>query len=287
MEQGRQADRPILRRLSELSPEVTEWLWHLRIPKGELTLLDGDPGINKSSFLLDIAARVSTGRSMPDGTDGALGGVLLLAGEDSLRKTVIQRLQAAGADLSRIAAPERLVMIPRDMSLIEEWACEIRASLLIIDPLMAFLDCDSNNDRKVRRALNPLMRLAEATNMAVVMVRHLTKRGGVHAIYRGGGSIGIIAATRSALLVGKAPDDPNLRVLCQSKTNLGPIAPSLLFEPVPGPDGVVKIEWRGECDFKSEDVLATQKTPGTDKLAEAMSFLTEFLSGGPRSQQEV
>jgi hypothetical protein len=223
---------------------------------------------------------------MPDGTVGTLGGVLLLLGEDSLRKTVLQRLQAAGADLNRIAAPDRLVTIPDDLSLVKDWTREIRASLLVLDPLMAFLGCNVNSDQKVRRALNPLMRLSEEMNMAVVMVRHLTKRGGRHALYRGGGSIGIIAATRSALLVGKAPDDPDLRVLCQPKTNLGPNAPSLLFEPVPGANGVVQIQWRGECEYSPEDVLAPQ-TPGTSRLAEALSFLTDLLADGPRCQQEV
>jgi hypothetical protein len=54
-------------RLSDLTPEATEWLWHLRIPKGELTIVDGDPSVNKSSLLMDLAARVSKGREMPDG----------------------------------------------------------------------------------------------------------------------------------------------------------------------------------------------------------------------------
>src|SRR4051812_47164300 len=58
-----QGRRPVLRRLSELRPEVTDWLWPLRVPKGELTVVDGDPGANKSSLLLDLAARVSAGRA--------------------------------------------------------------------------------------------------------------------------------------------------------------------------------------------------------------------------------
>ena len=75
-------------------------------------------------------------------------------------------------------------------------------------------------------------------------------------MYRGGGSIGIIAATRSTLLIAKCPHEPNLRVIAQVKSNLGPLAPSLLFEPVTGPDGVVQIEWRGECDYTPEDLLS-------------------------------
>ena len=272
--------------LSDLSPLETEWFWHPRIPKGELTVLDGDPSVNKSSLLMDLAARVSTGREMPDGAAGTLGGVLLLLAEDSLRKTVLQRLEAAGADLGRIAVPPGAVVLPRDLPRVEDWACQMQAALVVIDPLIAFLGCDANSDRQVRWAMTPLKAFAERTNCAVVLVRHLTKRGGRHALYRGGGSIGIVAATRSALLVGRPPDDPDLRVLCHVKSNLGPLAPSLSFGPVATPEGVVKIEWRGECDYTPDDLLAPAK-PGENRLAEAIVFLKELLSGGPVEQKVV
>jgi hypothetical protein len=269
-----------------MTPEATDWLWHLRIPKGELTVIDGDPSVNKSSLLMDVAARVSRGREMPDGSKGMEGGVLLLLAEDSLRKTVIHRLDAASADMRRIAVPSRPVLIPRDLPLVEEIACRIKASLIIVDPVMAFLSVDANGDQKVRGALTPLKAFAEAAGVAVVLVRHLTKRGGVHALYRGIGSIGIVAATRSALLVGRSPDEPNLRVLCQTKSNLGPLAPSLLFEPVSTPEGVVRIEWRGECVYGPEDLLGPRQ-PNGGRLAEAMVFLTELLTKGPVPQQVV
>ena len=261
--------------LSELTPMETEWLWHLRIPRGELTIVDGDPSVNKSSLLMDLAARVSTGREMPDGTAGTLGGVLLLSAEDSLQKTVLQRLQAAEADTSRIAVPSRPLLIPRDLCFIEEIACQIRAALIVIDPIMAFLGVDANGDQKVQGALTPIKSFAERSGVAVVMVRHLTKRGGVHALYRGAGSVGIIAATRSALLVGKSPEEPNLRVLCQTKSNLGPFAPSLLFEPVSTPEGVVRIEWRGECAYAAEDLLSPRQDSG-GRLQRRWSFLRGY-----------
>ena len=146
-------------RLSELEPQATEWLWHLRIPKGELTIVDGVPSVNKSSLLMDIAARVTKGRKMPDGTEGKQGCVLLLQAEDSIKKTVLQRLQAANADLRRISVPNRTVILPRDLSLIEEIACQIQASLIVIDSIMAFLGVDANGDQKVRGALHRSSRL--------------------------------------------------------------------------------------------------------------------------------
>lgn len=271
-------------RLSDVEPEKTEWLWPGRIPLGELTIFDGDPSCNKSSVTLDLAARVSTSREMPDGTLGVEGHVLLLLAEDSLEKTIIQRLSAAGANLDNISTFREDVMLPDHLGRIEAAIAQTRSRLVIIDPLMAFLSCDANGDQKVRRALGPLKRIADQANCAVIMVRHLTKRGGGNSLYRGSGSIGVVAATRSAFLIGKAPNDPDFRVLCHTKCNLAPLAPSLLFEPVTVDNSVV-IEWRGECDVSAEDVL--KPNTNDSRLCHAMSFLTELLADGPVEQKVI
>ncbi len=271
-------------RLSSVPPEPTTWLWHHRIPLGELTLWEGDPADNKGSSLIDLAARVSTGRTMPDGTQGVLGGVLLLQTEDSLGKTIRKRLDVAGADVHKVQAIDGEVTLPGSHEEIELAIRAIDARLVIIDPLMSFLAPDANADQKVRKALGPLKKIAERTNSAIVMVRHLVKRAGKSAMYRGSGSIGIIAAARSAFLVARFPADPAFRVLCHVKSNLAPFAPSLLFEPV-DIDGEVAIEWRGETDLSADDVLSSA-TAG-DRLGAAMAFLAEALHEGPLPQKEI
>jgi len=271
---------------SDLQPKPVEWLWNLRIPRGELTDIEGDPGVNKSSFAIHLAACTSSGRALPGGSKVRPTGVVTLVSEDSMEKTVIQRLDAARADRSRIAVLDESMTIPKDLKAMEEAICKVRATLFVIDPLMAHLGRDANSDQKVRQALTPLKQLAERTNISVVMVRHLNKRGGRQAMYRGGGSIGITAAMRSSLLIARCPHEPNLRVLAQIKSNLGPLAPSLLFEPVTGPDGVVQIEWRGECDYNPDDLLAPSEM-NNGRLAEAMAFLTQLLKDGPVEQKKI
>lgn len=271
--------------LDSVEPRQTEWLWQHRIPLGELTIMDGDPSVNKSTVLLDLASRVSTGREMPDGSPGMEGGVILMLAEDSLEKTIVQRLRVAGANHRRLAAIKGNVLLPNGLPAVEEAICEYRAKLVLIDPLMAFLGSDANGDQKVRRALTPLKEVAERTDAAVVMVRHLTKRGSKHWLYRGSGSIGIIAATRSGLLIGRSPDDQNLRVLCHVKSNLGPLAKSLLFEPVDH-NGIVHVVWRGECDYGPERLLAPP-SPENGRLTETMAFLMDILQSGPIAQREV
>jgi RecA-family ATPase len=88
--------------LSEVEPERVEWLWPGRIPKGKLSLVEGDPGTGKSALTADLAARVSTGGELPDGASCEAAGVVLLSAEDGLADTVRPRLDAAGADPSRV-----------------------------------------------------------------------------------------------------------------------------------------------------------------------------------------
>ena len=86
----------------------------------------------------------------------------------------------------------------------------MEARLVVIDPLMAYLDSTVNSwsDQHVRAAFAPLTALAERTGAAILILRHLNKATGMSALHRGGGSIGIVAAARSGLLVAKHPDNP-------------------------------------------------------------------------------
>jgi phage N-6-adenine-methyltransferase len=273
------------RLLSDIEPKPTDWLWQLRLPLGELSVIDGDPGVNKSSMLLDLAARVSNGSPMPDGTAGVSGGVLLMLAEDSIAKTVVGRLSTAGANLEQIAVLDHHTRIPRHCSALRTAAHQISAKLIVIDPIMAFLQPDSNADQKVRQALSPLAEIAEELNAAIILVRHLNKRGGTTSLYRGSGSIGIIGAARSGLLIGRSPENSDLRVLCHVKSNLGPLAPSLLFESVDAA-GLPQIEWRGECDLQADDLLVSAKNQ-RNRLSDAAAFLEAILADGPVEQRIV
>lgn len=58
MHQGlRQNLLPASKPLSEIGPEWVEWLWRRRIPKGKITVLDGDPDNGRSVLTTDLTAR--------------------------------------------------------------------------------------------------------------------------------------------------------------------------------------------------------------------------------------
>jgi hypothetical protein len=262
-------DRPILTQLSTVKASPVEWLWPGWIPRGAVTLLEGDPGLGKSIITCDIAARVSRGWLMPpEGgpVEGAEpGGVLMLSAEDDLARTIQPRLKAAEADLNRIwflgaiatKDDSRPPVLPWDLDLVRSMILESEISAVTIDPFMAYLDAkvDAHRDQDVRRCLHALKILAEETRAALVIVRHLNKLSGGPAIYRGGGSIGIIGAVRSALVVGTDPSNDRVHVLASNKCNLGPTPRSLTYQ-LERVGDVARVAWGEESDLKADDILA-------------------------------
>ena len=52
---------------SAIKQKKVDWLWYPYIPYGKITVMQGDPGEGKSTFMLNIAALISKGEAMPDG----------------------------------------------------------------------------------------------------------------------------------------------------------------------------------------------------------------------------
>jgi putative DNA primase/helicase len=285
-----QGNEPILVRISDVVPRCVQWLWPGRIPLGKITILDGDPGEAKSTTSLDLAARVSTVRPMPDGTASDLSepaGIVLLSAEDDEEDTIRLRLEVAGADLERIVKIRAIrdsqgEHFPSlfDLDAIRQAIETIVAKLLIVDPLMAYLPatCNAFRDQDIRRALASLAALAAETGVAVLVIRHLNKNEGGKALYRGGGSIGIIGAARSGLLAAKDPDDEERHILTVTKSNLAKIPPSLAYRIGVTDADVTYIIWEGQSGQTAATLLAQSADgEGRPALEEAKEFLREEL----------
>lgn len=50
---------------SDVPVREVEWLWYPYIPYGKITLVQGDPGDGKSTFVLNLAAILTNGRTLP------------------------------------------------------------------------------------------------------------------------------------------------------------------------------------------------------------------------------
>jgi hypothetical protein len=289
---------PLLTTLADVPPREVTWLWPGRLARGKLAILDGDPGLGKSLVTLDWAARVTRGLPFPDQSPGTAADVLIVNCEDGVADTIRPRLEALGANLDRvhlfhgpnIEGHEFLPSLPRDLFRLEKAIERCQAALVVIDPIMVFLDDTvvSSNDQSVRQALSPLSNVAERTSAAVVLVRHLNKTGGAKAVYRGGGSIGIIGACRSAWLIARHPSDEHQRVLAQIKNNLAKPQPSLSYELVSDEHDQPQVAWLGIVEIAADELVgAAAAVADLPALERAVGLLREALANGPRPVAEL
>src|SRR5947208_16644792 len=125
------------------------------------------------------------GRSIPDGTPGRQGGVILIASGDEADDTLKPRLEAAGGnpsqvlllntveslDVKRVQLCERPFSLSQDLDILEDAIKRMQAVMVIVDPLMAVLghNVDSSRDQDVREVFTPLAQLAERTGCEVLI----------------------------------------------------------------------------------------------------------------------
>ncbi len=298
---------PITRCMSEIQPEDVQWLAPGRIPLGKLTILEGDPGLGKSTVLLDLAARLTRGEGLPGDPPITPADVILLTAEDGLADTVRPRLEAARADCSRVHTLEgykrsdggegEIVLgdpnNPRSMEVLGRLIRTTDARLVIVDVFTAYLSGarDSYRDHDIRRALRPLSAVAERTGCAMVCVRHLKKNAGGKAINAGGGSVAIGGAARSVLLVDRDPADAERRVLASVKCNLAPPPASLVFRLVSSPSGASSVEWLGTSDQTADSLTEAraddQGAGSRPKIDECAAWLRDALAPGAMDRKDV
>lgn len=245
---------------SDVRPVDVKWLWYPYIPYGKLTILQGDPGDGKSSMMMNLIGRASSGRNMPDGTPIEKPiKVIYQCSEDGAADTIRPRLDENGAICGNVAfINENDKLLTMDDCRIRDAIIELGAKLLVIDPIQAYIgnDGDLNNASKARKILQTLSHWAAAFGCAVVLVGHLNKRDNGKELYRSLGSIDVVASARSVLQVHRSEDDPNIRVLHHVKSSLAPRGKDTYFQIAE--KGAVL--WQDDC----KDVVSdTEKNQGT------------------------
>ncbi len=324
-----------LRPLSELKPQPVEWFWPGYLAVGSLAILDGDPGQGKSLVTLDLAARITAGRPWPDGAAMPRPASVLLICCEDVDSVIYSRLQTAGADLGRVflwprqstpgqtslgaALPgDALPRFPSDIRRLDLALTQTHAKLVIIDPIMSFLDRSvmSASDASVRRALQPLAHVADKHGCVILMVRHLNKSPTARALYRGGGSIGFVAACRLAWLAAPDPRHDDRSILAQTKNNYAPRHASLAYTiesptrcgrtfstcafgrvenvpphpadapPATGQPGKdqPRLTWLGPIPWTADELSTRRPRPSHRR---ARDFLRRFLAAGPRTSDEI
>ena len=211
------------------------WLWYPYIPEGKITLLQGDPGDGKSSMMMHLIGEITRGGVSPDGIPfGEPGRVVYQCSEDGVADTIKPRLEACKANCENVAFINEEVHngLTLDDERLLNTIVQFRPRLLVVDPIQAYLGHDSDLlvAGRARRLMRHLSEWAAFYGCAVVLIGHQNKKEGSKGIYRGLGSIDVVAAARSVLQISRSEEDSNLRVIHHIKSSLAPRGDDIAFE---------------------------------------------------------
>jgi hypothetical protein len=224
-----------------------------------------------------------------------------LSAEDDPADTIRPRLEAVGADLSRIHILQAVrrpkpngemtldhFSLATDLEALQHAATSLEdVRLVLIDPISAYLGAtDSHVNSKVRGLLAPLADLAQNLHFSVLTVDHLSKSNR-QAIYRPNGSIAFTAAARAVWFFAKNPDDPSQRLMLSGKMNLAPEQTGLSYQLREKDAGSVCVAWGGAVSVSADSVLTPEDSEDRSERLEAMDWLRSELSNGPVSVNQL
>lgn len=131
---------------------------------GSLVLIGGDPGIGKSTLLLQVSTQLST-----------IGTVLYVSGEESAQQIKLRAERLGDID------SEFYLYAETNMQSIRTEIEKIRPDFLIIDSIQTIMSPDISSVQgsvsQVREVTNELMQIAKTNNIATFIVGHMTKEG--------------------------------------------------------------------------------------------------------------
>jgi hypothetical protein len=290
------------KRLSEIGlPQPVEWLEgdiaEGRIPRGELTIIMGEPGVGKGSITAQIVAEVTN----------AGGVVIISAPEDSLESVTLPRYMAAGAVLENVITvgyaweddePWTPLDIAEHHSQLLAIASETGGKLIVLDPLEEHLTADAKSERETRLALRHLLSGCRAIGCAVLGIDHVNRMASSSGYKRAGGSSAKYKIARSVLIAGRQgstgeendPAEQSLKprtvALIPDKLNVGAAARGLRFELlteyVAGAGGTqvstAVARLLGETTLTSEELLGEQAQESRETVSACAEWLLDYLT---------
>jgi len=286
--------------LAEVKSRSVRHLVDGLIPLKTYTQVAGIGGLGKSTLLAQVAADESAGRLL----GGKPHNVIVISSEDTAEEIWRPRILAAEGDVDRVhwvtvsLDDGGIVVLPEDLSNLEQMVRDLGSRLVVIDPIIASIDLalDGHKDQHVRSVLGKLRAMAEDTGCAVAGVGHLNRTPSKDAFIRIANSMAFWNAARSVVLVTEDEqndDEDDLRLVAQVKVNWTKLktVQRHRIEEVVLPDEIdqetqepvvtsrmVFIE--NLPGFDVSEVLDQKKTSTDEKLMEAVVFLAHALSDG-------
>ena len=169
------------RRLTEIEGDVDE-RWALSIGEfarvlgggivpGSIVLVGGDPGIGKSTLLLQVALEIAQTAE-----------VLYVSGEESERQIKMRAMRLLKDEKGEM--PEGLLLVTEtNLSAILEHIAAVRPAMVIVDSIqttyMPELESSAGSVTQVRECASRLRELAKGSGVAVFLIGHVTKEGAI------------------------------------------------------------------------------------------------------------
>jgi hypothetical protein len=264
----------------------------------------GTEGLGKTAIAIHFAAALTNG-TLPGCFEGKPVNVAFLTPEDNAGATIRKRLDAAGADVSRVRDYQLRendtadgISLPGDTQVLLDAFVDDEIRFAFVDPLVSILDPRLNSwqDTTVRTAFEQLIVGCEERDVTIVGTLHTNKKATTNARERAMGSAGWRIIARAMFIVGLDPEDPkgaegSSRCIGHDKHNLGPWTRTFRFAletvKVAVQDtyqDTVRAVLGEACDVTVQQMLAAEQgfeNPAAGAKGSAQLWLTAQLADGP------
>lgn len=218
----------------ETASELLEWRWEGVLPKSGLVIIAGQSGVGKSSFAMDILARVTTGSNWLNedaNNDISQVNCLTYSQEETVALIMKHRARAAGADINKLFwISDFNFKSPDAMNVFVKVIKERNAKVVLIDPIVAIVKGNTNDLNDVRNSLEFINNFALENQVLIIGTTHVPKQivnyGDELNQIIGSQAFGAVA--RVVIMIKKDKDDSRtMRVI---KNNYYPECKSLVFK---------------------------------------------------------
>lgn len=284
--------------MDEVEEEEVDWILPRFIGKQQTTIVEGDPGVGKSYFLMWVCLHLCDGKTLPFEENNRKRPpmrILYCDMENSAGAVTKARLRDNG-----LKEGKNYVQLTEPFSVDDEQTLEafetqvlqeFKPDVVVIDPVNLYIgSADTYKATETQQALQVLKALSEEYNFALVLVRHLNKSSGNgKALYAGNGSIAFAGVARVIATIGWHPQEEEVRVVACTKNNLSPFFGSFGYTIEPLPDSLnrtnrSKLVYEGYMDYTSDQLMkdnkkATKEEGSDSTKVIASDFISDQMNG--------
>jgi hypothetical protein len=291
---------------STVEMTAVDWFWPNRLARGKINLLGGLPDQGKGQLAAFLAAAATGNIPFPFGEGYApQGNVIWFNAEDDRSDTVVPRLKAAGANLTKVSfvtsarvdGQDRTFNLQSDLPLLREAIREVgNVVLVILDPVGSYLGVGKINPWRgndVRAVLSPLKELMEELHTTAFGIVHFNKKDEVKsALLRIADSVAFTAVPRSVYAAMTDPEDPKARLFLRVKNNVAEQDVAGLryafdvktvgFDQAKNKEiRAPRVVWLSRAEMSANDAMAAAAGESGYAKREAREFLETMLTDGP------